>query len=137
MSIKKHTLKSDNTAEIVCLGITTSVSEFQLSLLLNKLLSIQLALAETFEKTQKDTTLTFPCFRFINEDETQISLIKNKHKGFHLFANQTAIDYILIFKGEDSEKLSNNLIPELKTQANITILNVLMPNKLRNLKNYL
>lgn len=135
MSIKKHTLKNDILTEYQALGIATTESEFQISLLINNILTINLSLAKSIKKDT--SSKTFPCFKYSDDDLQQILLIKNKNKGATLFNNQQQFDFIIIITGTNQDKVVDLLSESLKTKTNIPLVTPIDTITLANLKSYI
>jgi hypothetical protein len=134
VGIKKHILKSNNHLELFALGIASSETEFQLTHILNSLADIHLSIAKPIISEGNNQVHTYACFKSENEENLQITLIKNKTAGVFLFQNQQAFDFILILSGSEAKKTQHNIQLHLKEQLNITLTSKLEIKQLRNLK---
>jgi hypothetical protein len=137
VSKKKHILQNELNTDYYIYGIASSDAEFQLSLKLNALLSVKLTLDQPVKKEHKGNSLNFPTLRYLDEQELQISLIKNKHNNSILFSNQQAFDYILIFTGFEAQKTAASLISNVKKLENITLASPIDISKLSSFKSIL
>lgn len=134
MGIKKHKLNNSESSDYLNLGIATSDSEFQVSIAINKLLHIKLSLSKSIAKETKAGNITYPCFKYSDDEELQLFLIKNKNQGILLFTNQLAFDYIISISGENKTTAFQMLKSQLKGLANISVVSEIETKKLSGLK---
>lgn len=137
MSKKKHTLIVESSTEYLAIGIASTESEFQLSLLLNSFLSIKLTTASPIQKIIKTENISFPCFKYDNDENLQVVIAKNKLKGIFLFQNQQSFDFIIIVSGSDAVKNASLIEKELKKQENVSLVSEIEIKKLVNFKSLL
>ena len=137
MSKRKLTLSSDLTAITQAIGIATSDSEFQVSLLVNSILSVKLTLSKSIEKINSSPLASFPCFSSVTDNEEQILLIKNKNKGAALFNNQAQFDYLIVITSLEPFSALAELISKLKSTKTVSFVSEIEAGKLTNLKSYL
>ena len=131
---KKHILRTESKDEILTIGITSSETEFQISLLLNSTLSIKLALTNPITHTTEAKTNSFPCFKYSNEEGNEFWLIKNKSNNQYLFKNHI-FDYIVILRGTDNQSLATSIIAKVKHNQDIHLIAQIEVKNLSGLAN--
>jgi hypothetical protein len=134
---KKHILISEDYSEFQVLGIASTETEFQLSIMLNLQLGLKLTLATPIIKKNKSQTESFACFKYDNEDTLQIILIKNKQKGSLLFQKQHLFDYFVLLSGSEAQKTADILKRSIKNQPNISLVAPIDAKNLSKLKSYI
>ncbi len=131
MSKKKQIILSDdNNLCHDALGITCSESEFQLSLIINSILSVKLTVASPIKKNIKGSEFSFPTFYFDTENSLELKLIKNKSNHQVLFSSQKIYDYIIILKGNETLSFAKIFIDKLKHSSEITLINHIQIEKI-------
>jgi len=134
---KKHFLSTTHSSKQLAIGLVSSDTEFQISLLLNNSLRIKLALSDPFIKEIKAKPICFPCFKFHLEDLPGVVLLKNKVNQHVLFAPHSNFDFVLIFSGEEASIYYEKCISLLKTNPQFSLVVPIDPASLTNLKKLL
>ncbi len=118
---KVHILKEKVPNEYTGLGIITSETELQITMLINSSYNFNLSVADPIKKTINEDIIQFPLCSFNKNDELICHLIKNKYKGFTLFKGYPKIDFFLLFQGDHAMELVNKISSSIKTNINISL----------------
>ena len=137
MAKKRHILITNETIEYYAIGVVSSDTEFQLSMLLNSILPNNLILTKPVFKEINSKQISFARFKFDNEENLQCILIKNKNKGYYLFQNQQSFDFIIVLSGDEAGKTAKEIVSGFKNGTNINLVTSIETKKLRNLKEYI
>ena len=122
MSKKKHILRTETNTQLLVLGISSTETEFQISLLINEILSVKLTAAPPVVQKISNDSISFKHFAFHNNEDLEIKMIKNK-SGNHLLAPNLAIfDYLLLFTGTEAKSLTGTVLNKIKNLPNITLI---------------
>lgn len=130
---KKHYLSETHLSKQLAIGLVSSETEFQISLLLNITLRIKLTLSEPIVKEIKTKQICFPCFKYFFDDLPGVVLVKNKTIQHVLLASHANFDYILIFSGDEAAKYSEKCLTLLKTNPQFSLIVPIATETLTNL----
>lgn len=124
--VKKETLKlasNDLRNDVLVYAISSSESDIRICQLINRVLGIDLTLAENLEIILKKDTQSFRRFIFESEEEIEkFILIVNRNGGNHLFSELKKIDFIFLVITDSPKEPIETGMQKLKTIPEISAL---------------
>jgi hypothetical protein len=122
--VKKETLKviDDGIHENVLLyAISSSSSDIRICQTLNRILGINLVLADNLEIIKRKTNIGFRQFTYeSHEDIEKFILVVNRNAGNVLFHELKTIDYVLLILTESPKGIIETSIRKLKDLPEIS-----------------
>jgi hypothetical protein len=136
--LKKETLKISSTdleGNRLLFSIVTSESDLQLCMLLNKYLSISLALADELELERKSRVIRFRKYVFENEELIEkYILFSNYSDGEYLFPELKKNDYLLLINTEASVNSIEINVSRLRQLPEISGIYKIEPSKIKSFR---
>lgn len=121
MAKKIHILKDDFTIEYYALGISTGETILQLIMDLNTNFGFSIKLTEPLTATINKTDSSFPYAHFVNDDLLKVELIKQKSEGNILLKQYSAMDFFIVFSGENALQVYEKVLAKIKNLSNISL----------------
>jgi len=123
------------------IGVISSMKEYKLAYHLNKLFNWKLYKVDDVVFTQKKKSYEYSCYEFVTENIV-IMLLKNR---CNLFENSSSVnyllpelkryDYLIKIESEEYETESDDIVRELQQIANISLIETIEINRLKNREN--
>jgi len=139
--VKKSILKISGTPEeedSLLFAISSHESDIYVSLLINRILAINLSLYRIIDISRKEELLKFPVYFFENDDAIEkYYLFVNRIGMQYLVPGIKKIDYLLLIQSEGNLATVETKLAELKSNSGILALHKLDSKSIRPLLRYI
>lgn len=121
MPKKKHKLEIDPLSDLSIIGLSSVENELRLCWLLNQKLRINFQLDSPVFKKISGSDQSFVTYSAYDDSGfVKFLLTKNSNDEHWLLPELKALDYLLIIRGDSSERIVAELIPVLRKIPEIT-----------------
>lgn len=133
MSKKVHILADKVSEETRLVAIVSNESFLPFVLEFNTATNFQLKPGVPVEIKVKDTSFKFSQAMGTLQENTHMTLFRNKQDGQILFKEAKTFDYLILIRGENCDFFQRQLISKLKTLSHISLVTSIDANSLKSL----